>query len=173
MAAVSESETKVLDPHIPSGERLIEAYCGEEETIAVTDRRVINLRHRDGDRKQETELDSTLLTTDYIVGTEYEQEKETIPPEVERAIAVIVGIVGVVGIAFGITGATIGIVLGLVLLPLSALLWYFTEAEESGEVSVTLHRAGDLPDKTWSLPKGETDVPQAISEQVATLHRPM
>jgi|GEM_PF-6285422 len=33
MAAVSESETKILDPHIPSGEQLIEAYSGDEQPI--------------------------------------------------------------------------------------------------------------------------------------------
>jgi len=40
MAVVSESETKILNPHIPSGEQLIRAYCSDEKTVTVMDGRV-------------------------------------------------------------------------------------------------------------------------------------
>jgi len=65
MAAVSKSETKILEPHIPKGEQLIESFSSTSKTIAVTDRRVIRLTHRKSDREQETEVHSTLLNTDY------------------------------------------------------------------------------------------------------------
>jgi len=172
MAAVSESETKILDPHIPSGEQLIEAYSGDEKTVAVTDRRVIELRHRNRNRKEETELYSTLLTTDYIVGTKYEREQESDFPVIEALIAAILAVIGIAGVAIGINGEPIGMVVGVVFLALTGAVFYFTEQSESGDVSITVRRAGDLPNGTWTLPHGETDVPQAISEQVAKLNRP-
>ena len=113
MAAVSESETKILDPHIPRGEELIEAYCGNEKTIAVTDRRVIDLRHREGNRKQETELTSTLLTTDYIIGTRYGREQESSFPGIEFLIALVMGLIGLGGVGFVGPAGLVG-VLGLV-----------------------------------------------------------
>jgi len=172
MAAVSESETKILDPHIPRGEELIEAYCGNEKTIAVTDRRVIDLRHREGNRKQETELTSTLLTTDYIIGTRYGREQESSFPGIEFLIALVMGLIGLGGVGFGLDGEPGALIFGVMFIGIAALIGYLAEEQESGDVSITVYRAGDLPNKTWSLPKGETDVPQAISEQVAKLNRP-
>ncbi|ACV46296.1 MULTISPECIES: hypothetical protein [Halomicrobium] len=172
MAAVSKSETKVLDPHIPKGEQLIEAYSGNEKTVAVTDRRIIDLWHHEDDRSQETELRSTLLTNDYIVGTEYEREQESNTPDLERLIGFLLGVCGVGGILYGLDGTGGAIFGGFVLLALSALIIYLTDTTESGEVEITLYRAGEVPNRTWTFPKGETGVPRAISEQVATLHRP-
>jgi hypothetical protein len=171
MATVSESETKILDPHIPNGEKLIEVYCGDEKTIAVTDRRVIDLRHQTGDQSQETEIESTLLTTDYIVGTKYEREEESISPDGAKLLSLLFIIGGVVFVALALLEAAF-VFLGIVMLLAGGLFWYSAEEKESGEVSITLRRAANLPDKTWSLPKGKTDVAQMISEQVATLHQP-
>ncbi len=173
MGAVSESESRVLEPHIPSGEQLVDAHTDDYRTVAVTDRRVIELEHHQDDRSQDTSLTSVLLTSDYIVGTEYGRSEDTEDPIVEWIIAGILGTMGFMGLIFGATAGTgFHLIAGAVLLIITAAVLYFAQTQTSGEVSATVRRAGDLPDRSWSFPQGEAAVARAISEQVAKLNKP-
>lgn len=173
MASVSESETSVLEPHIPSGEHLVESFTGEERTVAVTDRRVMELEHEASDRAQDTTLESVLLTSDYIVGTEYSNDEDTDPPLVEYFAAGLLLFIGAGGGLVGFQTGSVAFYFGcVILLILGGLILALTQSRESGEVTVTVHRAGDLSDCEWEFPRGETEVAQAITEQVAELNKP-
>jgi len=181
MAAVSETERDILEPHIPSGEKLIEAHAGDQQTIAVTDRRVLDLKHRSGNRSEDTELESTLLNTDYVVGANYERNKSADYPFLEWITGTGLALLGLIGVLLGIevvNGQTpllqlIFATAGVVLMVLGVST--FVNAGfggTSGGVAVTVYRAGELNDRTWQFPRGETAVARAISEQVATLNAP-
>ncbi|WP_147435869.1 hypothetical protein [Haloarcula sp. Atlit-47R] len=173
MGAVSESESRVLEPHIPSGEQLIDAHTSDRQTVAVTDRRVIELEHHQDDRGQDTSLTSVLLTSDYVVGTEYGRSEDTENPIGEWVLAGILATLGIFGLIFGITDSTgFSLISGVTLLVIAAAIFYFAQTRTSGEVSATVRRAGDLPDRSWSFPQGEAAVARAISEQVAKLNEP-
>ncbi|QIO25139.1 hypothetical protein [Haloarcula sp. JP-L23] len=139
MAAVSESESRVLEPHIPSGERLIEAHTAENRTVAVTDRRVIELQHEQDDKSQNTALESVLLTTDYVVGTEYGRNEDTETPLVEWLVGGLLAILGLTAVVVG--GETISLVIGIGLILGGVAVIYVSQAQTSGEVSATVHRA--------------------------------
>lgn len=173
MASASESATTVLEPHIPSGEQLLESFTGEERTVAVTDRRVMELEHEASDRTQDTTLKSVLLNSDYIVGTEYSNSEDTEPPLVEYFAA---GLLFLVGIGAGFVGVEAGSFIlyfvCVLFLILGILVLTAAQSRASGEVTVTVYRAGNLSDRQWAFPRGETEVAQAITEQVAELNGP-
>lgn len=172
MAAVSEEErTGVLRPHIPDGEQLITTFTGEIKTVALTDRRVIELHHLSGQDSTETEVKSVLLTSDYVVGTEYENRKETEKADVERLVGGLLVGVGVLAIIAALAEIVFA-VFGIAFILLGSAVIYGAEDEEDGQVTMTLRRAGDIPDMTWSFPRGETQVAAAMSEQVARLNQP-
>jgi len=181
MAAVSDAERDVLESHIPAGEQLIKAYSDKQRTIAVTDRRVLNLTHQVGNRQRDTQLESTLLTTDYIVGADYNRNKSAEFPVIEWLIGASLALIGLFAMLTGMSGGgfenpqmqVVVTVVGavLILLGVAALIIGGT-GESSGGVEVTIHRAGELSDQSWAFPRGETDVAQAISEQVAELNAP-
>jgi len=173
MGAVSEAERDVLEPHIPSGEKLIEAYSGEQQTVAVTDRRVLDLSHSADNKSQETALKSILLTSEYVVGTEYSRSESTESPVIEVIAGVGLLVIGagmaILGVPQSdwILGAG-----GMVALVLGVLVLVYAQDETNGDVTVTVHRAEELPDQTWSFPRGETEVAQAVTERVAALNGP-
>jgi len=173
MGAVSETERDILEPHIPSGEKLIEAHTGEEHTIAVTDRRVLDLRHSSDNESQDTELKSVLLTSEHVVGTEYSRSETTDSPFIEVFAGVALMIVGVGIIVLG--GSQSALIMGsggMLAIILGVLVLVYASNQTSGGVTVTVHRAGELSDLTWSFPRGETEVAQAVTEQVAALNGP-
>jgi hypothetical protein len=181
MGTVSETERDILEPHIPSGEKLIEAHAGEQQTIAVTDRRVLDLTHHSANRSEDTELKSTLLNTDYIVGANYERNKSADYPVLEWILGAGLVLSGLMGMVLGMSGGssqnpTLQIVIaiaGALLILLGVGVFIIAGfGGTSGGVAVTVYRAGDLDDRTWQFPRGETVVARAISEQVAALNAP-
>ncbi|MBX0325568.1 hypothetical protein EGH21_21320 [Halomicroarcula sp. F13] len=170
MAAVSESTSRVLEPHIPSGERLIEAHTADGRTVAVTDRRVIELHHEEDDMSQDTSLESVLLTSDYVVGSEYGRTEDTTNPLVEWIAG---GLLAFLGVVIAVVGSeTSALVIGVGLILGGVAVVYLSRAQTSGEISATVHRTGDLSDRSRTFPQGEAEVARAISEQVATLNGP-
>jgi len=181
MAAVSETERDILEPHIPSGEKLIEAHAGEQQTIAVTDRRVLDLKHRSANRSEDTKLESTLLNTDYIVGANYERDKSADYPVLEWILGAGLVLGGLMGMVLGMSGGTsqnptlqvLFAIAGALLIILGVAVFIIAGfGGTSGGVAVTVYRAGGLENRTWQFPRGETAVARAISEQVAALNRP-
>jgi len=157
MAAVSETERNILEPHIPSGEKLIEAHAGDQQTIAVTDRRVLDLKHRSGNRSEDTELESTLLNTDYIVGANYERNKSADYPFLEWVLGAGLVLIGLMGMVLGMSGGSSqNSALQVVIAIAGALLILFGVAVfiiagfggTSGGVAVTVYRAGELDNRT-------------------------
>jgi len=171
MTAVAEEKTGVLRPHIPDGEKLITTFTGEIKTVALTDRRVIEMHHLSGEESKETEVKSVLLTSGYVVGTEYGNSEQTEKADVERAIGALLVGGGILGLLMGLSDIAI-VPIGLLLVFLGGLTLYLAEDEEGGQVTMTLRRAGDIPDMTWTFPRGETQVAEALSEQVARLNQP-
>jgi len=181
MAAVSETQRDILEPHIPSGEKLIEVHSGDVRTVAVTDRRVLDLRHRSGNRSEDTKLESTLLNTDYVVGANYTRNKSADYPVLEWILGAGLVLVGLMGMVLGMgEGDFQNPLLQVVIATAGALLILLGVAVfviagfggTSGGVAVTVSRAGGLDDRVWHFPKGETAVARAISEQVAALNAP-
>jgi len=181
MGTVSETERDILEPHIPSSERLIEAHAGDEQTIAVTDRRVLDLKHRSDNRSEDTELESVLLNTDYIVGTTYERNKSADYPILEWILGAGLALIGLMGLVLGMSGGSsqdpalqvVIAIAGAFLIILGVAVFVIAGfGGTSGGVAVTVCRAGELDDTTWQFPKGEAAVARAISEQVATLNAP-
>ncbi|MDS0258915.1 hypothetical protein NDI56_05855 [Haloarcula sp. S1CR25-12] len=182
MGTVSETERDLLEPHVPSGEQLLEAYSGDVRTVAVTDRRVLDLRHRSGNRREDTKLESVLLNTDYVVGADYNRNQSADYPVLEWILGAGLVLGGVIGMVLGMGDAySQSPLLQVVIASAGALLILLGVAVfaiagfggTSGGVAVTVYRAGGLDDRTWQFPKGETAVARAISEQVAALNAPL
>lgn len=176
MATDQTQKRDVLKPHIPSGEELRASAVGRGKITAVTDRRVLSVTEVGGDTEQQREVESVLLTSDRVVGTRYgktdSENRATLRRIVGIALAVLGGLFFLLGIQAD--GSVQGTVFLVVLIAIAVGVYLYWSAEDTveGSVSITVRRAGDVPDRTWTFPRGETEVPRAISEQVAKIHGP-
>jgi hypothetical protein len=176
MAGDQSTSSGVLDPHVPHEEDLVASETGDGRVVAVTDRRVISLSEGSTGTREQREIESVLLTSDSVVGTEYSRSDSENKGTLQRIVGAVVALVGLF-VLLGATQVDGGVqaallAFGLLAVVVGALIYWTAEDTMEGGVSITVRRAGDVPDRTWTFPRGHTTVPQAISEQVATVHGP-
>lgn len=176
MAAEQAQREDVLEPHIPPEEDLKASAAGRGKITAVTDRRVLSVSEAASETEQQREVESVLLTSDRVVGTRYGRTDSENRATLRRLVGIALAIVGALFFVGGlqVRGDLQGTLLlvGLVLAGIGVYLYWSAEDTMEGTVSITVRRAGEIPDRTWTFPRGHTEVPQAISEQVAKIHDP-
>ena len=176
MAATQSQDESVLEPHIPPEENLQASATGRGQITAVTDRRVLSVSEAASGTEQQREVESVLLTSDTVVGTRYGRTDSENRATLRRIVGIALAILGAL-LFFGglqVRGDAQGllVLLGLVVAGIGVYLYMSAEDTMEGDVSITVRRVGEIPDRTWTFPRGHTEVPQAISEQVAKIHSP-
>jgi hypothetical protein len=87
-------------------------------------------------------------------------------------LAALGGLFFLIGLQADGSGQGVFILLGLIAIALGIYLYWAAEDTKAGSVSITVRRVGDIPDRTWTFPRGQTEVPRAVSEEVARIHGP-
>lgn len=112
----TQAHVGALEPHVPNSETVLEWFANDEQTIAVTDRRVVDMTRTGSENEHRTLVESTLLGEN-VVGTEYRREMESKFDVAQIAVGVLLGLIGLYLGWTGITGggedAMIGLVLGV------------------------------------------------------------
>ena len=170
MTGLSERYTDILEPHIPDDESLNAWFQREREDYieltAVTDRRVLEMSETVGSDDREVTVDSTLLTGEYVRGVTYAREDETESPIGGIIFGLILMMISVILFFISLANGTfLGGLFGIVLLAVGAAIMYYSESKDDGEVTVEVKMANGTQE--WSFPRGETDVPRAVSRVVA------
>lgn len=169
-----EQPREILEPHIPSGEEIEALDVRQGNVTAVTDRRILSVTESQSRREQEQEVESLLLTSSQILGTRYGKNISRNESTVQQLVGAGFAVIGVLLLPLGLIGngsdQAVLLLSGLIAIAIGVLIFWSAEDTTEGSVFITVRRAGEIPDRTWTFPRGQTEVPQAVSEQVAQIH---
>lgn len=182
MPASTESTEEVLEEHLPADESVQGHYRGTNNsgwtrTVAVTDRRIMEITQSRGSTEENVDADSALLTGENVTGVHYGRAEEEEPATGQRLLGGLIGLIGVLLSLFGfvqLTDATseggIGLLLfGIILAAIGYYIIKNAEDAETGDVTLSIERA-NVPDKHYQLPRGHVEVPREASKVVGIRH---
>jgi len=177
MTDVPEQTKEAVGPHVCEEESIRAARSVQDAnddhrvwSTIVTDRRVLDVKSHRRESEVDIDVSSYSLADDRIYAVDYDENAST-SLSILKVLAVLAGLLGLVFFAVGAADDGGGgeiILLGVLMLIGAALAWYFASDPLSGEVRVEV--SSTAASKEWEFPRGEHEVPRAIS-RVAMEHQ--
>ena len=154
--SLSEAEQQTVKKHLMDGESVVDSYAGTDESIVVTDLRLLRI----AESNDTTSVDSTLLRGPHVVGSSVESTRRS-----DQSAVLIGALLAVLGAVLAVVGleTEVGMsVFGVLLVGIG--VWVVYDAEDNA-TAIEIRTTGEPV--IIEIPDGATSLGTAVSRVIA------